>query len=184
MGTRGWRVFPIWTRCWCRIVSHSFISAVQRLLDSWVSDWTFIICVTISGWNKRIAIMFKISEKFNESGFTLPLSTQKPSKQLQRLSFSEIQYQCWSMFIYYSLVPDPPLSWAACVSSFIVMEFVTTKRRPKQFSMKVISMFWISEDKMVVSSGGVWEAAAASGSLCTLQVCTNIQNGNIELLEM
>ena len=37
---------------------------------------------------------------------------------------------------------------------------------------------------MVVSSGGVREAAAASGSLCTLQVCTNIQNGNIELLEM
>ena len=68
--------------------------------------------------------------------------------------------------------------------SFIVMEFVTTKRRPKQFSMKVISMFSISEDKMVISSGSVREAAAASGSLCTLQVCTNIQKENIELLEM
>ena len=28
------------------------------------------------------------------------------------------------------------------------------------------------------------EAAAASGFLCTLQVCTNIQKENIELLEM
>ena len=88
------------------------------------------------------------------------------------------------MLIYYLPVPDPPLSWAACVSSFIVVEFVTTKRRPKQFSMKVISMFSISEDKMVISFGSVREAAAASGSLCTLQVCTNIQKENIELLEM
>ena len=37
---------------------------------------------------------------------------------------------------------------------------------------------------MVVSFGGVQEAAAASGFLCTLQVCTNIQKENIELLEM
>ena len=37
---------------------------------------------------------------------------------------------------------------------------------------------------MVVSSGGVQEATAAIGSLCTLQVCTNIQKENIELLEM
>ena len=37
---------------------------------------------------------------------------------------------------------------------------------------------------MVVSSGGVQEAPAASGFLCTLQVYTNIQKENIELLEM
>ena len=37
---------------------------------------------------------------------------------------------------------------------------------------------------MVISSGGVQEAAATSGFLCTLQVCTNIQKENIELLEM
>ena len=37
---------------------------------------------------------------------------------------------------------------------------------------------------MVISSGGEREAAAASGSLCTLQVCTNIQKENTELLEM
>ena len=37
---------------------------------------------------------------------------------------------------------------------------------------------------MVISSGGVQEAAAAIVSLCTLQVCTNIQKENIELLEM
>ena len=44
--------------------------------------------------------------------------------------------------------------------------------------MKLIS---ISEDKMVVSSGGLGaRSCSCSGSLCTLQVCINIQG----LLEM
>ena len=50
IGTLGCRTFPIMTRCLYLSSSHSLISAFVLLAASSIKLWTFLICVTVSGW--------------------------------------------------------------------------------------------------------------------------------------